>query len=213
MKTASGYIMPHAPYIKEDNKIKHEYVEIAGIKWATMNIGAENITDTGLYFQWGDTQGYTAEQVGTDKIFNWTDYKYTDDDGSTMSKYNSVDHKSVLDASDDAVQATWGGNWRMPTVEEFMALGDAVNIAWTQVDGVSGMMLTDKTDSSKTLFFPACGRCVDSSTYDVGGQGYYWSRSLSGGYAYALFLVNTYAGWHNGYYRYSGFTIRGVLDE
>ena len=43
----------------------HEYVEIAGIKWATCNIGANSITDYGLYFQWGDTQGYTADQVGS----------------------------------------------------------------------------------------------------------------------------------------------------
>ena len=42
----------------------HEYVEIGGLKWATMNVGATAVTDNGLYFQWGDTQGYTAEQVG-----------------------------------------------------------------------------------------------------------------------------------------------------
>ena len=28
----------------------HDYVEIGGIKWATMNIGANSVTDTGLYF-------------------------------------------------------------------------------------------------------------------------------------------------------------------
>lgn len=42
----------------------HDYVEIGGIKWATMNIGANSVTDTGLYFQWGDTQGYAADQIG-----------------------------------------------------------------------------------------------------------------------------------------------------
>jgi hypothetical protein len=30
-----------------------------------MNVGASSVTDTGLYFQWGDTQGYTASQVGS----------------------------------------------------------------------------------------------------------------------------------------------------
>lgn len=28
----------------------HEYVEIGGVKWATMNVGASSITDTGQYF-------------------------------------------------------------------------------------------------------------------------------------------------------------------
>ncbi len=41
----------------------HAYVEIAGIKWATMNIGAIDPTKAGLYFQWGDTQGYTEQQI------------------------------------------------------------------------------------------------------------------------------------------------------
>ena len=55
-----------------DNHIKyggHEYVEIAGLKWATMNIGATSVTDYGLYFQWGDANGYTSEQVDTNKAF------------------------------------------------------------------------------------------------------------------------------------------------
>lgn len=36
----------------------------SGILWADRNIGAATPEDSGLYFQWGDTQGYTAEQVG-----------------------------------------------------------------------------------------------------------------------------------------------------
>ena len=34
----------------------YEYVEIGGIKWAVCNVGAKKPTDSGLYFQWGDTQ-------------------------------------------------------------------------------------------------------------------------------------------------------------
>lgn len=39
----------------------HTCVEIGGIKWATMNIGASEVTDYGLWFAWGETQGYTAD--------------------------------------------------------------------------------------------------------------------------------------------------------
>ena len=80
----------------------HDYVEIGGLKWATMNVGATNITDYGLYFQWGDTQGYTAAQCGSGegkKYFNWADYKYgngTSSPGATgMTKYKSSDGKTV----------------------------------------------------------------------------------------------------------------------
>jgi len=30
-----------------------------------MNLGANSITDPGLYYQWGDTQGYTDSQIGS----------------------------------------------------------------------------------------------------------------------------------------------------
>ena len=48
----------------------------------------------------------------------------------------------------------------MPTTSEFAALGAAVNSAWTedyQSSGIAGLVLTDKNDSSKVLFFPAAG--------------------------------------------------------
>ena len=40
-----------------------EYVDLglpSGTLWATMNVGASSETDYGLYFAWGETQGYTA---------------------------------------------------------------------------------------------------------------------------------------------------------
>ena len=77
-------ILPTVSLIEKNNHVEynpHQYVEIAGIKWATMNVGAKSITDYGLYFQWGDTQGYTADQVGTEKgkkKFDLEDYKWYD---------------------------------------------------------------------------------------------------------------------------------------
>jgi hypothetical protein len=180
----------------------HEYVEIGGLKWATMNIGANSVTDYGLYFQWGDTQGYTADQVGTEsgkKAFNWADYKYATNVqqyNADMTKYNSTDGKIELDDEDDVAQAFWGGSWRMPTTEEFAALGEAVNTQWVtdyQGSGVDGRLMTDKTDSSKTLFFPACGACDYGSIYGVGSYCYCWSSSL-----YSSFVQNAYCSYFSG---------------
>ena len=200
----------------------HAYVEIGGLKWATMNVGATSETDYGLYFQWGDTQGYTADQVGTgegQKAFSWSDYKFNPSgDGSTFTKYNGSDY-TVLQSEDDAVQAAWGGNWRMPTTAEYAALGAAVNSAWTadyQGSGVSGLVLTDKTDSSKVLFFPAVGHCLNGSVGYVGSYGLYWSSSVSSSYvqgAYSLFFSSSNVNWQGNDYRDDGFAVRGVLGE
>jgi uncharacterized protein (TIGR02145 family) len=183
-----------------------------------MNVGANSVTDTGLYFQWGDTQGYTAAQVGEgegQKYFGEDDYIYYND--GSYTKYNEGDSLITLESTDDAVKAAWGGNWRMPTVSEFIALGEAVNTAWTQVNGVSGLMCTDKTDETKTLFFPACGHAEYGSVYDVGDYGNYWSSSLDADYggssAYNLYFDNGGGYWDFNNDRYRGYPVRGVLAE
>ena len=218
---------PHVSFTKDNGKahfFDHDWIEIGGVKWATMNIGATGVTDYGLYFQWGDTQGYTSSQVGSgsgQKYFGWADYKYgngTSSPGATgMTKYNSTDGKTVLEISDDAVRANWGGSWRLPTTEEFVALGNAVNSAWTSSyngSGVAGLVLTDKTDSSKVLFFPAVGYASTGSMYGVGSNGYYWSSSLSTSdmqNAYRLYFSSGAVLWQNDSNRYRGFAARGVL--
>ena len=190
-----------------------------------MNIGASSITDTGLYFAWGDTQGYTAAQVGTEsgqKAFKWADYKYgngTSSPGATgMTKYNATDGKTVLDASDDAVAAAWGGNWRMPTSADFSALSAATTNAWVtnyQNSGVNGRLFTDKTDSSKVLFFPAAGDCYNGSVNNVGSRGLYWSSSLRTSNktnAYNLYFDSGNCFMYN-LDRYYGYSVRGVVGQ
>lgn len=230
----SGAILPNVSLCEQENEVyynpstpptpSHDFVEIGGVKWATMNVGANSITDYGLYFQWGDTQGYTASQCGSgegQKYFYWEDYKYgngTSSPGeSDMTKYNSTDGKTVLDASDDAAIANWGSSWRMPTADEYDALFNAVTTAWTadyQGSGVSGLVLTDKTDSSKVLFFPACGDCFKDSARSVGSYGRYWSSSLRSSSvkrACNLGFGDSSVSWKSDSLRYNGFTVRGVV--
>jgi hypothetical protein len=204
----------------------HDYVEIGGLKWATMNVGAESVTDYGQYFQWGDTTGYLSGNVGTSattyaKPFSWADYKFgngtSSPDTTGMTKYNATDGKTVLDLSDDAARANWGGSWRMPTTAEYVALGNAVNTAWTasyQGSGVAGLVCSDKTDSSKVLFFPAAGYCLNGSVDGVGSNGGCWSSSLISNdmrLAYSLYFYSSSTYWVGNVYRCYGFPVRGVV--
>ena len=230
-KASSGYVEPNVSYVIDGGNVHynpidpyngHDYVEIGGVKWATMNVGANSITDTGLYFQWGDISGYTASQVGSgagQKYFGWADYKYGNGTGSPgatgMTKYNATDGLTTLEAVDDAAVANWGGSWRMPTTAEFQTLGAAVNTAWTQVNNVYGILCTDKTDSSKTLFFPAAGYCGSGIVDYVGDFGYYWSSSLNTNkrhYAYLLGFYSDGAYWGFDRDRCYGYSVRGVAD-
>jgi len=210
----------YLPYIAPDPYNGHEYVEIAGLKWATKNVGANSITDTGLYFQWGDTQGYTSSQVGSgQKYFGWADYKFNPSgDGKTFTKYNDTDGLTTLEISDDAARANMGGSWRMPTTTELQNLGAAVNTVWTadyNGSGVAGLVCTAKDGSGAQLFFPAVGYYSKGSVYFVGNVGFYWSSSL---YsidvikAWNLSFDNGGNNWDNNYGRYYGCAVRGVAD-
>ena len=148
----------------------HEYVEIAGMKWATMNIGATSTTDKGLFFAWGETVGYPYNTNSDAKSFSLSDYKYAEFDGSDYiyTKYNDTDQKTQLDLEDDPARVNWGGNWRMPTHSEFQALINACTVKLVHDNGVVstdmqpsgvhvvGFLFIDKTDYTKTIYFPYC---------------------------------------------------------
>ena len=193
----------------------YEYVEIGGLKWAKCNVGAEKETDNGLYFQWGDTQGYTSEQVGDgegQKYFGLKDYKF----GcmSHLLKYNSVGGEAVLELEDDAAHFNMGGSWRMPSDAEFRELVENTTIEWTEINGVLGRKFTSKSDKRKYVFFPAVGYCYYGSVFNVGSFGYYWSSSLDMcdvRNACDMLFHSSLAPWHDSNSRYLGFSVRGVI--
>ena len=155
----------------------YEYVDLGlSVKWAKCNVGAEKETDAGLYFAWGETTGYTASQVGTDKRFSWSEYKYGNS-SSNLTKYNQSDSKTVLDPEDDAASQIMGGDWRMPTDAEFQELIDKTTKERTQVNGVNGYKFTSKINGN-SIFIPAAGYCGGGSVSNVGGNGRVWSSSL-----------------------------------
>ena len=190
--------------------VTYEYVDLGlSVKWAKCNVGAEKETDAGLYFAWGETTGYTASQVGTDKRFSWSDYKYGNS-SSNLTKYNQSDGKTVLESTDDAATQVMGGDWRMPTETEIQELIDNTTKEWTQVNGVNGYKFTASNGNS--IFIPAAGLCSDGSVYTVGSDGYVWSSSL--------YTSDPSRAWYLGFnsnncrmysnLRYLGFSVRGV---
>ena len=190
-----------------------DFVEIAGIKWSTCNIGAEKPTDTGLYFQWGDRKGYTADEVGKVKFFNWNDYKHHN--GKCITKYNKIDGKRVLDLCDNAAFAYMGQGWRIPTHEDFLCLLDSTTRIWTnnyQGSGIAGMVFRDSTDATKELFFPKSNYCR-GKIHELGNCCCYWtsSRPIRNDEAVYLFINNDSFTCLSSISRYFGFAIRGIL--
>lgn len=182
---------------EESEEDEHDYVDLglpSGLLWAANNIQDKDGNE--LYFAWGETSGYTAEQVGADKYFIWDDY--TDESGVThhndykfgpyngedatnygMTKYNS-EGPTELESEDDAASQIWKNGWRMPTKEEFEELTANTEYEWTTFNGVQGAKFTSTVSgyTDKFLFFPAVGGAEDGGVSGVGGYGFCWSVSL-----------------------------------
>ena len=210
-ETKNAAIMP-----EKHVTMTYEYVDLglpSGTLWAKCNIGAYTETDAGLYFQWGDTRGYTADQVGVDKIFDWAHYKFGTQDN--LTKYNSTDGLTTLQLADDAAYANMGEDWRMPTKEEYQELIVNTTSAWVDNynnTSVSGRLFAGT--NGNTLFLPAVGIAFDYMIH-LSYSGSYWTASLNPEDALKSYYLYIIGGKDEdlGIYsinRFIGFPIRGV---
>lgn len=90
---------------------QHEYVDLglpSGTKWSTKNIGARNLYENGLSFQWG------SKVAG--------DY-YGSSDGSTLGNADFVQNIAG-NFRYDAAMSNWGDSWQLPSVDDFQEILD-----------------------------------------------------------------------------------------
>ena len=230
--TGSVYILGYGP--------KYPTVDLgltSGTLWMDRNIGAEEITDNGLYFAWGETQGYTAEEIGVNKQFDGGDYKHYNYDNKELTKYTGSDGLRTLEETDDAVLQNTH-KFYMPTIEQCVELlmetdvylikadGTEIHGTWqngnyyikwdstvSEDDELSGIECRKKDDNNVKLFVPAAGDGNGGSLYDVGFYGYFWLSFLYVSSPYsAWYLYFDYYG-ADCYYddRYYGYSVRGVV--
>lgn len=192
-------------------RVVEKYVDLGlSIRWASYNVGATNPEDYGDYYAWGE--------ITTKDTYTWANYKYADGSYDTLTKYNNsssygtVDNKTTLETEDDAATANWGGNWRMPTVDEWQGLKDNCTWTWTTLNGVNGYEV--KATNGNSIFLPAAGHRKDDILYSAGTGGYYWSNLLSAyypSYVQDMYFYSDYHGTGN-YGRNYGLSVRPVLD-
>jgi len=197
----------------------------SGTLWMDRNVGASSPEDAGLYFAWGETTGYTADEVGKTKQFSWDDYKY----GNSLTKYNKTDGLTTLETTDDAVLQNVH-KYSMPTKEQIVELiketdvycikadGTEVHgtyqegtgaggrmIAWDSEIGddeqLNGIEFRKKTDNSIKVFVPCAGNGYEGSMYDVGLSCFLWASSLNGD--------GPYDAWSLGFYYRGGYCVSG----
>lgn len=179
---------------------------------------AEKESDFGDYFAWGATDPWLVSYtVSGDKLtdlvwkndkssgYTWENAPYCDPD-SAFSYMKYINGES-LDASDDAARQILGGDWQLPPREVWIALCESTTAEKVST-GTPGFKFT-KND--KTIFLPAAGNVVYTSSYNVGLCGYYWSvQDYTNRLAWNLYFTETSASPIVSDIRYHGFTIRPV---
>lgn len=201
-----------------------EFVDLdlpSGNKWMKCNIGAKKETDYGLYFQFGDTVGYSAEDIKTRATWencpgNGGKSTASDTDLYTWnSKY--IDHDTdYLKPCVDAAYVHTNGVARMPTYGDCMELVEEIDSEFvTNFNGsnINGFKCMSKKDHSKYIFLPASGVILDGRIINEGSA--LWSARTYNAHSVRTIVFNNnderidYATCG----RNAGLCIRGILAQ
>lgn len=190
-KTEENYILtkksvskPNVVYVEDIDTVHylnlnangHAYVDLglpSGTLWATMNIGASNETERGLFFQY-------ASIIGEDDCNNKYPCPYSSN-GTKFTKYNieetygPIDNKVTLDSEDDAAHVVWGGDWKIPTSSQFNELLTNTTRSVVEIDGKFHLKLASNSKSDSFIILPLTGSGMDD-THNL--EGYYSTSSL-----------------------------------
>lgn len=183
----------------------------SGTKWACCNVGATIPEGYGGYYSWGETE--EKEHYGS----HYYKYAYEDNegewwDGETQRNYSCISLGIDISGTDyDVAHVRWGGNWCMPSKNDFQELLDNCTYEWKTLNDVKGELFTSNINGG-TIFLPLAG----SRWYgglDTGDLSY-WSSTQNPtkiNEAYILFYL--WDGLYNHYSsdRRNGKTVRPVM--
>ncbi len=210
----------------------HKFADLGlSVKWATCNLGAEDIGDPGDYYMWGDLVNRKNENYVADNYpYLIKDYvQAKDEDGNLMfdektgepvmtEVWSYTDIGSNISGTQyDVVRKEWGSSWRLPTQEEVQELIANCTFVWTNYKTSNGFEITSKINGEK-IFMPAAGYYMGTGSCSYyGSNGSYWTASAFSddgkpGSAYYI-LMTSGRGFRLDYTAYhSAHTIRPVTE-
>lgn len=168
------------------------------VKWGSCNLGSSTPEGKGDFYAWGEVETYYQSgsslnnpvwRNGKEEGYTWGSYVFGHDYRSLikycpvgMSDYwggeREPDGKTALELEDDAANIRLGGQWRIPTSEEWMELIDKCSWEWAEQDGVYGFIISGQNDAR--IFLPAAGYFLERyyQSMSTTKVGCYWSASL-----------------------------------
>ena len=152
-----------------------DYVDLGlSVLWAKCDLGASGPGKEGDLYAWGETSPKSA--------YTWETYKWCLGGPESLFKYtleldcSQPDGKQTLEREDDAAAVNLGGQWRMPTGDEWGELILNTRIEKKPVDGVIVFE-----------FFSTRENYEDRSILIPGMD--YWTAELCGGASWAADML------------------------
>ena len=170
-------------YVLDNSDKLPEFIDLGlSVKWATFNLGASEIWETGAPYAWGETE--------IKNFYDWSTYNYSNGSDHSLTKYctNSYyghnkfqDGKTTLENEDDAVFHAFGDSYRMPSDSEWGELLSSCNWEFIRLNGVPGYKITSNVEDYKDqwIFLPF-GKIIFGMRTEMESEqgGSYWSSSL-----------------------------------
>lgn len=142
--------------------------------WASYNIGADKPEGYGNFYAYGEIEPKTDYSFDT---YQWRNPDYDEyyDQLDEWEYYYKLG-ATFTGTNYDVAHVKWGGDWRVPTKEEWSELFNKCEVTWTAINGVTGAKITSKTNGN-SIFLPAAGNMVGTShTHDQTGC-FYWTST------------------------------------
>ena len=168
----------------EANKPHPQAIDLglpSGTKWASFNVGADKPEEYGGYFAWGETD--------EKHFYDWQAYKHCNGSNSSCKNLG----KDIGGTEFDVAHVKWGGNWRMPTLEQFNELIDKCLQEDTKLNGVKGIKFTSKLNGN-SIFLPAAGYRWKSDYCKKDKRTCYWSSTQHNSVLEYANYLNSYWG-------------------
>ncbi len=201
----------------------------SGNLWATRNVDVTRQNGFAAspyqyecsFFSWGNTEG---KNPISNSAF---DYNWGSRNEGTYANTPGAALKADVGLSDDFGRFNLGGEWRLPTTEDFAELfnssytkyvdanGDEVTGTnkLVTVNGVVGIRLMSLING-KTIFFPCSGNGIGTLWDSRGKNGGYWSSSIySATHSRFLYIYSSGVNPQNINSRFYGFACRPVASK
>lgn len=160
----------------------------SGVLWSNYNLGSDSIEDPGLYFQWGDTEGFyykdgkVLDQYGneSDKVFDYKHYKWfngtdaykngtheglieyyilEDEDGEYIYKQSNLKDK------DNAV-IQYNSKLSLPSSKQIKELLQGTNRSFVMI-GDQKLICFESVYNNNKLYIPVVQNIGDTSMGQV----------------------------------------------